>query len=120
MIPDKGNPPNYAPWRLEMARELAPPTRSLWAKLLVHNDLRNLATPFKRLRVRATIIDRIVGVNVIGTQTIAVILLIGIIFDQVDFFIDIAFVYALINFIGTLAFSKYFEKKGVEHGGSEE
>jgi multicomponent Na+:H+ antiporter subunit F len=67
-----------------------------------------------------TVIDRIVGVNVIGTKTIAVILLIGIIFEQVDFFIDIAFVYALINFIGTLAFSKYLEKKGVEHGGSTE
>ena len=65
-----------------------------------------------------TIIDRIVGVNVIGTKTIAVILLIGLIFQQVDLFIDIAFVYALINFIGTLAFSRYFEKKGVEHKGA--
>ena len=65
-----------------------------------------------------TIIDRIVGVNVIGTKTIAVILMVGIIFKQVDFFIDIAFVYALINFIGTLAFSKYFERKGVEEEGA--
>ena len=64
-----------------------------------------------------TIIDRIVGVNVIGTKTIAVILLVGIIFSNVDFFIDIAFVYALINFIGTLAFSKYFERKGVDQEG---
>jgi multicomponent Na+:H+ antiporter subunit F len=70
-----------------------------------------------RVVVGPTIIDRIVGVNVIGTKTIAVILLIGIIFEQVDFFIDIAFVYALINFIGALAFSKYFEEKGVHHGG---
>lgn len=67
-----------------------------------------------------TIIDRIVGVNVIGTKTIAVILVIGIIFEQVDFFIDIAFVYALINFIGTLAFSRYFEEKGVHHEGTSE
>ena len=67
-----------------------------------------------------TIIDRIVGVNVVGTKTIAVILIIGIIFERVDMFIDIAFVYALINFIGTLAFSKYFEKKGVDQGGPAE
>ncbi len=67
-----------------------------------------------------TIIDRIIGVNVIGTKTIAVILLIGLIFNQVDMFIDIAFVYALINFIGTLAFCKYFERKGVDHGGPAE
>ena len=58
------------------------------------------------------IIDRMVAVNVIGTKTIAIILLIGIIFERVDFFIDIALVYALINFIGTLAFSKYLEQEG--------
>ena len=61
------------------------------------------------------IIDRIIGVNVIGTKTIAVIVLTGYLFDRVEFFIDIAFVYALINFIGTLAFSRYFEQKGGEN-----
>ena len=61
------------------------------------------------------IIDRIIGVNVIGTKTIAVIVLTGYLFNRVEFFIDIAFVYALINFIGTLAFSRYFEQMGVEN-----
>jgi len=61
------------------------------------------------------IIDRIIGVNVIGTKTIAVIVLTGHLFGRAEFFIDIAFVYALINFIGTLAFARYFEQKGVEH-----
>ena len=61
------------------------------------------------------IIDRIIGVNVIGTKTIAEIVLTGYLFNRVEFFIDIAFVYALINFIGTLAFSRYFEQKGVEN-----
>ena len=61
------------------------------------------------------IIDRIIGVNVIGTKTIAVIVLTGYLFYRVEFFIDIAFVYALINFIGTLAFARYFEQKGVEN-----
>jgi multicomponent Na+:H+ antiporter subunit F len=64
------------------------------------------------------IIDRIVGVNVIGTKTIAVIVLTGYMFDRVEFFLDIAFLYALINFIGALALSRYFEQKGVEHSGS--
>lgn len=62
------------------------------------------------------IIDRIVGVNVIGTKTITVILLTGSLFDRIEFFIDIAIVYALINFIGALTLSKYFHRKGVEHG----
>ena len=66
-----------------------------------------------------TIIDRIIGVNAIGTMTIAVILFIGLIFKQVEFFIDIAFTYALINFIGTIALTKFFENKGVAHEGEE-
>ncbi len=64
------------------------------------------------------VIDRIIGLNVIGTKTIAVILLTGFIFDRVEFFIDIAFVYALINFIGALALSKYFERKGFDTQGA--
>ena len=61
------------------------------------------------------VIDRIIGLNVIGTKTIAVILLTGFLFDRVEFFIDIAFLYALINFVGALALSRYFERKGVEY-----
>ena len=59
------------------------------------------------------IINRIIAVNVIATKTIALILLIGTIFERVEFFVDIAFVYALINFISTLAFSKYLDLKGI-------
>jgi multicomponent Na+:H+ antiporter subunit F len=67
-----------------------------------------------RVIVGPSIIDRIIGVNVIGTKTITVIVLTGYLFDRVEFFIDIAFLYALINFIGTLVLSKYFEQRGVE------
>ena len=70
-----------------------------------------------RVLVGPSIIDRIIGVNVIGTKTIAVIVLTGYLFERVEFFIDIAFLYALINFIGALVLSKYFEQKGVEHPG---
>jgi multicomponent Na+:H+ antiporter subunit F len=71
-----------------------------------------------RVLVGPVIIDRIIGVNVIGTKTIAVILLTGYIFDRIEFFIDIAFVYALINFIGTIALAKYFDRKGVRQEGT--
>ena len=73
-----------------------------------------LLTLYRVIRGPA-IIDRIIGVNVIGTKTIAVILLTGHLFNRVEFFVDIAVVYALINFIGALALSKYFERRGVEH-----
>jgi multicomponent Na+:H+ antiporter subunit F len=59
------------------------------------------------------IVNRIISVNVIGTKTIALILLIGTVFERVEFFVDIAFLYALINFISTLAFSKYLDLKGI-------
>lgn len=70
-----------------------------------------------RVVIGPSILDRIIAVNVIGTKTIAVIVLTGYLFERVEFFIDIAFLYALINFIGALAFSRYFEEKGVEHAG---
>ena len=60
-----------------------------------------------RVLVGPTIIDRIVGVNVIGTKTIAVIVLTGYLFERVEFFIDIAFLYALINFVGAVAVLKF-------------
>ena len=60
------------------------------------------------------ILNRIIAVNVIGTKTISILLLMGFLFNRVEFFIDISIVYALINFIGTIAFAKYFERKGVQ------
>ena len=74
-----------------------------------------LATVVALYRVLAgpVIVDRLLGLNVAGTKTIAVILLTGFLFDRVEFFIDIAFVYGMINFIGVLALSSYFERKGV-------
>lgn len=61
------------------------------------------------------IFDRIIGANVVGTKTIAVILLAGHVFERIEFFVDIAIVYALINFIGTLALSRYLQRKGMPH-----
>jgi len=50
--------------------------------------------------------DRVLSVNVIGTKTVAFIALIGYIYER-PHFMDIALVYALINFIATIAFLKY-------------
>ncbi len=52
--------------------------------------------------------DRVLSVNVIGTKTVALIALIGYIYER-PHFMDIALVYALINFIATIAFLKYRE-----------
>ena len=52
--------------------------------------------------------DRVLSVNVIGTKTVVLIALIGFIYDR-PHFMDIALVYALINFMATIAFLKYRE-----------
>lgn len=56
-----------------------------------------------------TIFDRLVGVNVIGVNGVLLIVLLGVVFNRLDMFIDLAMVYALLNFIGVLGVSKYLE-----------
>jgi len=56
------------------------------------------------------VFNRIVAINVIGTKTVVILVLIGMIYHRVDMFVDISLAYALLNFIGTLAAAKYFER----------
>ena len=63
-----------------------------------------------------TVLDRIIGVNAIGSKTTCMLILIGLIFHRVNMFVDIALVYALLNFIAVLAASRYFQKRrGLHH-----
>jgi len=54
------------------------------------------------------IYDRVLAVNVIGTKTVVLLALIGFSYGR-PHFLDLALVYALINFIATIAFLKYRE-----------
>lgn len=58
-----------------------------------------------------TIVDRIIGVGVIGTKTTMILLLMGFIYGRVDMFVDIAIAYALLGFIATLAAAKFFRHR---------
>ena len=60
-----------------------------------------------RVIIGPTAIDRIVAVNMIGTQTTVLLILFGIHFNRVDMFVDFALTYALLNFIGSLAAARY-------------
>ncbi len=55
-----------------------------------------------------TIYDRILALNSFGTKTVLLIAVYGFLTGRPDF-LDIAIVYALINFAGTIAVLKYFE-----------
>lgn len=66
--------------------------------------------PLYRVIVGPTAIDRIVAVNVIGTKTAVLLVIIGEIHGRVDMFIDFALAYAMLNFIGSIAAARYFFK----------
>jgi len=55
-----------------------------------------------------TIYDRVLALNSFGTKTVLLIAVLGFLMGRPEF-LDLALVYALINFIGTVAVLKYFE-----------
>ena len=58
-----------------------------------------------------TVLDRLIGVNAIGSKTTTLLILIGLIYGRVEMFVDIALAYAMLNFIAVLAASRYFQKR---------
>jgi multicomponent Na+:H+ antiporter subunit F len=57
-----------------------------------------------------TTYDRILALNAIGTKTVILVSLMGFIGGRPDF-LDIALLYALMNFIATIAILKFVEYK---------
>ena len=55
-----------------------------------------------------TVYDRILSVNTFGTATVLFIALLGFLTGRPDF-LDLGLLYALLNFIGTIALLKYFK-----------
>lgn len=66
-----------------------------------------------------SIYDRILAVNSFGTKTFLLIAAYGFLTGRPDF-LDIAMVYALINFIGTIAVLKFFEFDDLGSGAYQE
>lgn len=65
-----------------------------------------------------TLYDRILAVNIFGTKTVLIIAVYGFMTGRPDF-LDIALLYALINFIGTIAVLKFFEYGDLGHSGRD-
>ena len=75
-----------------------------------------MAVLFYRVIGGPSVMDRIVAVNMIGTKTAIMLICIGTLFGRVDMFVDFALTYALLNFVGAIAFSRYFLRKhSIEH-----
>ena len=66
-----------------------------------------------------TLFDRILAVNMFGTKTVLILAVLGFLMGRPDF-LDIALLYALINFVGTIAMLKYFKYANLSIGPGEE
>ena len=54
--------------------------------------------------------DRILGVNVIGTKTAVLLVIIGTLYGRVEMFVDFALTYALLNFVAAIVVSRYLNR----------
>ena len=61
-----------------------------------------------RLFLGPTVYDRVLAVNTFGTHTVLFIGVLGFLMGRPDF-LDIALLYALINFVGTITILKFFK-----------
>jgi multicomponent Na+:H+ antiporter subunit F len=55
-----------------------------------------------------TVWDRILAVNSFGTKTVLLMALLGALAGRADY-LDVALLYALVNFVGTVALMRYVE-----------
>jgi multicomponent Na+:H+ antiporter subunit F len=65
-----------------------------------------------------TLYDRVLAVNSFGTLTVLLIGLIGFLTERPDF-LDIALLYALINFVSTIAVLKFFRYRSLGRAARE-
>lgn len=67
-----------------------------------------MAMAIVRAFLGPTIYDRILAVNLFGTKTVLLIAVVSYIVGRPDF-LDVALIYALINFISVIAVLRFFE-----------
>lgn len=65
-----------------------------------------------RLYQGPTVYDRVLATNAFGTYTVLFIGVLGFLGERPDF-LDIALLYALINFVGTIAVLKFFRYRAI-------
>jgi multicomponent Na+:H+ antiporter subunit F len=61
-----------------------------------------------RIAIGPTAGDRVVGLDTINTLVVAAMIVLGAAFEQVVF-VDVAIIYALLSFVGTLYIARYLE-----------
>ena len=65
-----------------------------------------------------SVYDRVLAMNMFGTKTVLLLSVIAFLYGRPDF-LDLALVYALINFVGVLAVLEFFQKRSVSRDKKE-
>jgi len=71
-----------------------------------------MAIVLARLFAGPTLYDRVLAANAFGTYAVLFIGVLGFLTDRPDF-LDVALLYALINFVGTIAVLKFFRYRAI-------
>ncbi|UTF55025.1 cation:proton antiporter [Natronosalvus rutilus] len=66
---------------------------------------------FYRAVAGPTTQDRLLAVNVLGTNTVVILALLSVALEQ-PWYLDIALIYALLNFLMAIAISKFTVERG--------
>ena len=72
-----------------------------------------MALMLSRLFAGPTLYDRVLATNSFGTKTVLFLLVFAFVVDRPDT-LDIALLYALINFVATIAILKFFRYRSLE------
>jgi len=67
-----------------------------------------MALSLTRIGLGPTVPDRVVGLDTMNTLIVAAMIVLGAAFEQVVF-VDVAIIYALLSFVGTLYIARYLE-----------
>lgn len=78
--------------------------------------LLSLTLALTRALIGPSLFDRVLAVNMVGTKTVLLIAWMATLSGRGDY-LDIALLYALINFLGVIAVLRYYEDTGF--GGQE-
>jgi multicomponent Na+:H+ antiporter subunit F len=74
--------------------------------------LLTLALTLVRAFLGPTVWDRILATNVVGTKVVIFVALLGFIMKRPEF-LDISLLYAVLNFVATIAILKFVEHKRI-------
>ncbi|MBG97512.1 pH regulation protein F [bacterium] len=72
--------------------------------------------PLKLLVKGSSPYERLIGLNVFSNKVLVLILLLGLSYGKIGFFIDVAIGYALLNFVGVVVLTRFLRMREESNG----